>query len=119
MSTILLFLLMIKHAIADLALQHRHYNKGDKGSLKDSRNYLHALDHAVLTGLVVLVLVGLPTAIVLSLLDFVLHFVIDYAKTTYINRKKLTMKSQKFWTLQSIDQIAHMVCYLFYVIVAL
>ena len=119
MGTTLLFLLMVKHAIADLALQHRHFNRGDKGSLRDSRNYLHALDHAVLTGLVALVLVGLPTAIALSLLDFVLHFAIDYVKTTYINRTKLTMKSQKFWTIQSIDQIAHTFCYLFYVIVAL
>lgn len=116
MTITFFYLLLVKHAIADLALQHRHENKGSKGKLTQSRNYLHALDHAVLTGLVVLLVVGIPTAIALSLLDFVLHFVIDFIKTNYLERTKLTSKSQKFWNVQSIDQIAHTSCYLFYVI---
>ena len=57
MSTTLLFLLLIKHSICDLALQGRFTSKqGDKKNLTDIKGYLHAGDHAIGTFLVSLLL---------------------------------------------------------------
>ena len=53
-TSFLLFMLLVKHAIADLALQSRfnHSKYGDKKNLTDKKLWLHSLDHAGLTALV-------------------------------------------------------------------
>ena len=47
-------MLLVKHAIADLALQSRlnRPGNGDKKNLTDKKLWLHSLDHAGLTALV-------------------------------------------------------------------
>ena len=112
------YLLLIKHAVADLWLQSR-LNKpkyGDKEKLYTPKLWLHSMDHALLTGLVTLVFAGIYWAVIITLLDFILHAVIDYVKRIYTIRVKLDMKSNKFWKVQAIDQMAHYSCYLFYVL---
>tara|TARA_Y200000002_G_C22222812_1_gene472289 strand:+ start:12 stop:395 length:384 start_codon:yes stop_codon:yes gene_type:complete len=115
-----LFLLTVKHAVADLMLQSRFGDKyGDKSNLRDSKGYRHALDHSIGTFLVCIpfvdsVYVTYQLALSIALLDFVLHFMIDYCKTIYVRRSNVAYESKKFWTIQSVDQILHYTCYLLY-----
>ena len=116
MSTTLLFLLLIKHSICDLALQGRFTSKqGDKKNLTDIKGYLHAGDHAIGTFLVALLFVGLLPALGVAIADFILHFVIDYIKRRYT--LKIKQSDKKYWVIQSIDQIAHYCCYFVYVLI--
>ena len=120
-SSFFLFMLLIKHAIADLALQSRLKNGsyGDKKNLTDKKLWLHSLDHAGLTALVSLVFVGLIPALLIGLLDYVLHATIDYIKRVYTLKKKIGLDSDRFWQIQSVDQIAHYCCYFLYAIILL
>ena len=116
MSTLFLFLLLIKHSICDLALQSRFTtSSGDKKNLTDLKGYLHAGDHAIGTFVVALLFAGLIPALGIALLDFVLHFIIDYTKRRYTLAKNIKMTSKKYWVIQSIDQMAHYTCYFMYV----
>ena len=116
MSTLFLFLLLIKHSICDLALQSRFANRaGDKKNLTDLKGYLHAGDHAIGTFVVALLYAGLVPALGIAILDFILHFIIDFAKRRYTLAKNIKQSNSKFWVIQSIDQIAHYTCYLMYV----
>lgn len=116
MSTTLLFLLLLKHSICDLALQGRFTSKqGDKKNLTDIKGYLHAGDHAIGTFLVALLFVGLLPALGIAIADFILHFVIDYIKRRYT--LKIKQSDKKYWVIQSIDQIAHYCCYFIYVLI--
>tara|TARA_Y200000002_G_C22295467_1_gene502284 strand:- start:185 stop:574 length:390 start_codon:yes stop_codon:yes gene_type:complete len=118
-TTVFLFGLLVKHAIADLGLQSRLNNPkyGDKKNLTDTKLWIHSLDHAGLTALVCLLFVGLIPALLIGLLDFVLHAIIDYIKRVYTLKKKIGMQSPRFWQIQAIDQIAHYTCYFAYVII--
>ena len=112
--TLFFYLLVVKHAIADLALQSLIVG-GDKLDLRSHKGYRHALDHAALTLLVASWFVSVPLAVSLALLDFSLHFLIDYCKSLYVRRLSITMDDRLFWPIQSLDQCAHFTCYLFYV----
>lgn len=116
-SLIFFFLLLVKHAIADLALQAR-LTKGSKTNLWTSRLWIHCLDHAVLTFFIALLVVGMRDAIVLALLDFVLHFVIDHVKHRIQTTNNVTDQSRKYWNYATVDQIAHYTCYLIIVLIA-
>lgn len=120
-TSFLLFMLLVKHAIADLALQSRfnHSKYGDKKNLTDKKLWLHSLDHAGLTVLVSLFFVGLFPALLVGLVDFVLHAIIDYVKRVYTLKKKIGYDSERFWQIQSVDQIAHYSCYFIYALVLL
>ena len=118
-TALFLFLLLVKHAIADLALQGR-LNKssyGDKKNLTDKKLWIHGLDHGALTALVCLLFVGLIPALIIGIIDLLLHSAIDYTKRRYTLKKKIGMDSAKFWQIQAIDQIAHYTCYFLYVII--
>ena len=117
--TLYFYLLLVKHAIADLWLQSRFNNKkhyGEKENLLKPKLYLHSLDHAGLTAFVTLIFAGIYWAIIIAILDFVLHSVIDYVKRIYTLKTKLNINSSKFWKVQAIDQIAHFSCYILYVL---
>ncbi len=107
------FALLIKHSFADLAMQGRLEPKygGDKLNLRSPRLWIHCLDHAVLTFFVALIFLGIGKALVFAIVDFVLHFAIDYGKTWYTKHKKISRSSRIFWTIQSIDQMAHYTTY--------
>ena len=112
------YLLLVKHAIADLWLQGRFNGKkqyGEKEQLTKPKLYLHSLDHAVLTAIVTLIFAGLYWAIIIAILDFVLHCIIDYTKRIYTLKYNITQNQSKFWKVQSLDQIAHFSCYMLYV----
>lgn len=108
-----LYLLLVKHAIADLALQSL-IKGGDKLDLRSHKGYRHALDHAALTLLVASWFVSVPIAVSLALLDFSLHFWIDYGKSRIVRQLNVTMVDKLFWPIQSLDQILHFTCYWLY-----
>ena len=108
-----LYLLLVKHAIADLALQPL-IKGGDKLDLRSHKGYRHALDHAALTLLVTSWFAPVPAAIMLAMLDFALHFWIDYWKSRYTRPRDLTLDQHHFWIVQAVDQIAHFTCYWLY-----
>ena len=117
--TLYFYLLLVKHAIADLWLQSRFNNKpkyGEKEQLLKLKLWLHSLDHAGLTALVTLIFAGIYWALIIALLDFVLHSIIDYTKRIYTLKSKITQNQNKFWKVQAIDQIAHFSCYMLYVL---
>ncbi len=110
-----LFMLVIKHALADLVLQSR-LTSGDKSNLKSPKGYIHAADHSLLTFVVTIFFTGLLNAILIALLDFVLHFIIDYIKTRCVRHFNVQTNSSTFWIVQGVDQIAHYSCYFLYVL---
>jgi len=114
-EAILLFMLVIKHALADLVLQSR-LTTGDKSNLKSPKGYIHAADHSLLTFVVCIFFTGILNAILIALLDFVLHFLIDYIKTRSVRRFNVQVNTSTFWVVQGIDQIAHYSCYFLYVL---
>ncbi len=114
-EAMLLFMLVIKHALADLVLQSR-LTSGDKSNLKSPKGYIHAADHAVLTFIVSLFFTGILNAILIALLDYILHFIIDFVKTIFVRHYKVVTNSRSFWIVQGVDQIAHYSCYFLYVI---
>jgi len=117
-GVLFLFLLLIKHSVADLWLQGRFTNKyGDKKNLTDLKLWVHSLDHAVLTAAITLLFAGLWWAIIIAVLDFVLHSVIDYVKRIYILRNNITAKQHLYWKIQSVDQALHYTCYFVYVLI--
>lgn len=109
---IFFFLLLCKHAIADLALQSRLDSYGTKTNLRTPRLWIHCLDHAMLTFFVTLLIVGVVNALWLFLLDFVAHFTIDYIKSVHHKRNGIVTGKGKYWTYAAVDQIAHYTTYL-------
>tara|TARA_B100000902_G_scaffold266310_1_gene252394 strand:- start:209 stop:580 length:372 start_codon:yes stop_codon:yes gene_type:complete len=115
---IILYGLLVKHAIADLAIQSLRKTPGDKSDLKSLKGYIHAGDHAGLTFVVIALLTNnFLMSISIALLDYVLHFIIDYVKTRIIKRYKWTTDQKAYWITQAIDQTLHYTCYLSYVLI--
>jgi len=112
------YLLLVKHAVADLWLQSRLNNPkyGDKKNLTDRKLWIHSLDHAAGTAVITLLFAGLWWAIIAALLDFVLHSVIDWTKRVYTLDRKITTKQNLFWKIQAVDQILHYTTYLIIVL---
>ena len=116
-----IYLLLIKHSLADLWLQGRFNSSkyGDKRNLRHPKLWLHSLDHAVLTAVVSLLFVGIIPALLIGLLDFVLHAIIDYIKNLYVSKHKIKQSDWMFWKVSAVDQAAHYTCYLLYVFLLL
>ena len=114
-EAMLLFMLVIKHALADLVLQSR-LTSGDKSNLKSWKGYIHAGDHGLLTFIVLLFFTSFQNSIIIGILDYVLHFLIDYIKTVLVRRFGVVQNTRTFWIVQGVDQIAHYSCYFLYVL---
>ena len=114
-EAMLLFMLIIKHALADLVLQSR-LTSGDKSNLKSWKGYIHAGDHGLLTFIVLLFFTSFQNSVIIGILDYVLHFLIDYIKTVLVRRFGVVQNTRTFWIVQGVDQIAHYSCYFLYVL---
>ena len=51
--------------------------------------------------------------VIVGLLDFTLHYHIDWIKMNYGNRN---IHSKQFWRDLGLDQLAHQLCYILYVV---
>lgn len=114
----LLLLLLLKHAVVDLALQG--YISGTKLEYFGRKLFIHSTQHGFGTLLVVTPFVqSFELAFVLGALDWILHWHIDYCKTQYLTRRAISMHSRHFWWIQAVDQILHYLTYFLIVIIVI
>lgn len=117
----LLFALLIKHAICDLALQRWHgwEGIGPKYRYFNPRAQKHYLEHGFGTLIVFLVFTDPYIALCAALFDWFCHWHIDMLKSNINKICNWREKNQGFWVLVTIDQILHyatyMALYYFYV----
>lgn len=109
-DAVILLLLVFKHAIADLALQGsrqpisklKYFNKG---------LHAHALDHAILTTIVIIPF-NAYMAVICGMIDYIAHYHIDFLKTNILSFFDIKrVNARLYWSAQSIDQIAHYATY--------
>ena len=111
-SLLILFVLMCKHAVADLAIQsfrkpsgkRQYFNKG---------LHLHSLDHGFLTFIVLLFWVSPLSALCYAIFDYVAHWHIDWTKANFNHKFNIKRLTPVFWRVQTFDQIAHYSTYMF------
>lgn len=111
-AILLMLLLTLKHAYADLNLQGRI--PGDdraKFPLISEKNLRHCLDHAFLGLLVTVWFAPLWLALLLALAEYVAHYLIDFTKSRIRFAMDISTKDRAFWRLQGYDQMAHMLTY--------
>jgi hypothetical protein len=111
-AILLMLLLVMKHAYADLNLQGRL--PGDERAklpLVSEKNLRHSLDHAVLGLLVTVWFAPLWLALTLAVAEFATHYAIDHAKSRIRFAMGWGVKDRAFWRLQGFDQMAHMATY--------
>lgn len=116
MNLILFYMLVCKHAVADLWLQSRLNGKGEKTDLRSMRLWQHCIDHTILTFVVALLFTGIVPALLIAVFDFVTHFAIDYGKAWLQKRKGVKYGTQRYWKWATFDQIAHFTVYLIIVL---
>lgn len=112
----LLFLLMLKHSIADLYLQAVR-PMPNKSNYFDKGLWWHALDHGVLTFFVMLMFVDYKWALAMAVLDVLCHAHIDFFKTTIAKVKNWKRDTTVFWKFQTLDQMLHYATYFLIVVV--
>ena len=110
----ILFLLSIKHVIADYFLQQSWMIK-DKGTYGAQGGIAHASIHTIGSFIVLFPFFNPVLIFVLSVLDGVAHYHIDYVKSNYWKNNNLTKTDTEFWMVHGVDQFAH---YLTYVLMA-
>ena len=110
---IIFFLLLVKHAIIDLALQTQLL----WGRAHEKNNYFgghqHYFHHAVGTFLVCIWFLDLSMTCLLTVLDYIAHWHIDFFKHFINLRLKVySKKNILWWWTATIDQILHFLTYL-------
>lgn len=109
MIFLLLFVLAVKHWIADFVLQFE-YMVEQKGTYGLKGGIEHALLHGILTTIVLTAFTNnIMAAAMFGLLDSVVHYHIDYIKARWGTRNA---NQQRFWIQLGADQLAH---YTFYI----
>ncbi len=109
MSFLLLFLLSVKHWIADFVLQFE-YMVVQKGTYGLRGGLEHALLHGILTAIVLTVVIDNVTiSVIFGALDSFIHYHIDYVKARWGATNPGT---HKFWVQLGADQLVH---YTFYI----
>ena len=86
-----------------------------KGIYGNPLGVFHSLKQAFFTG-VIFTPVSLDLAMALFCIDYILHYHIDWIKMNYSNQD---ISTPQFWAHLGLDQLAHQVCYIGYVYIAL
>lgn len=108
----ILVMLQIKHWLFDFVYQ-TDQEILYKGTYGDWRGIMHSAKHGFATVCVLIMcMVDLQWAYVIGAIEFVLHYHIDWLK---MNWGCGNMKDPKFWNHLGLDQMAHQLCYVFYV----
>lgn len=109
MIFLILFLLILKHYLADFVFQSE-YQVSQKGNYGAGGGIEHAFIHGILTVLILFTVTeSLVLAITMGLLDAVVHYHIDYVKARWGSRDPNT---PRFWRELGLDQLCH---YCFYI----
>jgi hypothetical protein len=109
---IILFLLQIKHVLADFVWQTDAQLKY-KGVYGHPLGVEHSVIHSALTAVIFLIFFGIQPAIFAGLIDFFLHYHIDYVKMRY-GEKDIAQK--RFWIHFGLDQFAHQATYIILIV---
>jgi hypothetical protein len=107
----LLFLLSIKHVIADYFLQKSWMIK-EKGMYGAQGGIAHASIHSIGTFLVLFPFFNPVLIFILSVLDGIAHYHIDYFKSNYRKGKPLSTNDAEYWMIHGVDQFTHFVTYI-------
>ena len=100
--------LVIKHFVVDLGMQ-QYMGTRDK-HIWLGNGHRHYFEHAVFTSIICLFFIP-KLAIPIAILDYIVHWHIDYSKH-HINRwLQFEPRTQYWWWLMVVDQIAHMLTY--------
>lgn len=109
-EALILFMLMLKHAICDLGLQSFR-TPTNKSRYFDKGLHLHSMDHGIGTFIVLFFLLDPMYALVFAFIDYVFHWHIDFTKTNIARKYGWTKDHKAFWRLQTFDQMAHYATY--------
>ena len=106
---LILFLLFVKHFLADfvwqsetMVLGKRQY--GQLGGLQ------HSALHGVLTYVILMHFLALQACVMLAIIDAVVHYHVDWAKMNIT--KNYTADDKQFWFWIGFDQLLHALTYL-------
>lgn len=105
-----------KQLVCDYILQNSWiaYGKSKKGLEGLKPLGLHAAGHAI--GTLIITLIFAPFLGWLAIVDFFLHGAIDKLKGCFNNKLALTEKDHWFWISLGIDQEAHNLTHLAYIV---
>ena len=113
----LLFLLILKHCIADLGLQAQLL----WGTSHNKRFYpwgghAHYFHHSIPTFLIAYFFVGWETALLMAVTDHVAHWHIDFTKHRVNEMLGCSRKDKIWWWTATVDQLLHFLTYYLLVI---
>ena len=111
MILITLIALLIKHWYIDFVNQTMIEVRG-KGIYGNYYGIMHSLKHGIFTSFIFVVIADPIPGLLIGLLDFILHYHIDWVKMNYSCQDT---NNPKFWNHLGLDQLAHQLCYIFYV----
>jgi len=123
MLIFLLIAFQVKHFLADFILQ-TPYQYTNKGKFLHLGGILHAFIHGFFTSIIALCVNDDVIYILsLGLLDMFLHYTIDLIKTQFTQKRQyattimsnVVIKSNKYFVALGLDQLAHQLCYIFFV----
>jgi hypothetical protein len=112
MIVLVMFLLGIKHFIADFVLQTNRMVE-EKGIYLKAHGIYHSAIQAAGTFLA-LAWIHPALGLVFGIFDFLAHYHIDWAKMKINRHFGYTPKDDRFWVLLGLDQLLH---YLTYVLI--
>jgi hypothetical protein len=109
MIFLFIFLLFVKHWIADFVLQSE-YQVQQKGIYGAGGGIEHAAIHGILTMVVLFCFLdSILPCIVFGLIDSVVHYHVDYVKARWGTKDPNTAR---FWRELGADQLAHATFYI-------
>lgn len=106
---LLITLLTIKHAFADLFLQTLHYSNNKNQYI--STAHRHYAEHGVLTLIICLFFASPMMAVAVALFDYVCHWHIDFAKDRLLKKINVQRGTKQFFKIQAFDQMLHYLTY--------
>ena len=106
-----LIALLIKHWYIDFVNQTTIEVRG-KGSYGNIHGIMHSLKHGLFTSFIFVVIADPMPGLLIGFLDFILHYHIDWIKMNFGNQN---INDKKFWNHLGLDQLAHQLCYIFYI----
>ena len=109
MTTLILFLLVLKHPLADIYMQTTRSRVQKEQYL--GNGHRHYREHAILTFFIMCCFSNILFALLIAALEYVLHWHIDWGKTSVAKFLKYTRQDDKFWRLHTLDQLLHFITY--------
>ena len=107
-----MMMLLVKHAICDLALQPASYpGEGKRKYFGLHAHLKHYIPHGVGTFIVLMLFTDWQTSLFFAVVDYLAHWHIDYTKTGFVRRANLNRTKRRYWVYNAIDQIAHYLTY--------